>query len=169
LARASKSPEKESEPEAEEAPYVPTPVWVIVASGAWYLCCLDVAALFVKPLDRWISSKFPQEVIEEDDNWKPSLTTIPFGPYLAAGAIVCMLFGPVLEEAIQSYWKSRTGQRAGLQPPNTRKTGSQDRFVAPFTRNLRLAWTISRQTSSQVKPIERERMPRSPIIKKLIC
>jgi leader peptidase (prepilin peptidase)/N-methyltransferase len=132
--QAKKGQQESPQPQEDESPYVPTPVWVVIASGAWYLFCLDVVSLFVKPLDRWIVSKFPQETVEEDDNWKPSVTTIPFGPYLAAGAIVCMLFGPTLESSILDYWKRQTA----VSPPvgtfvKRQSTSIADIFQSPST------------------------------------
>jgi leader peptidase (prepilin peptidase)/N-methyltransferase len=94
-----------------DAPYTPTPVWVVLLSGVWYFLCLDVVGLFFKPLDRWIVSKLPQEVVEEEDDWQPSATTIPFGPYLALGAIFCMLFGSSIQGALNAYWQNATGAR----------------------------------------------------------
>ena len=32
-----------------------------------------------------------EDVSVEDDDWTPTFTTLPFGPYLAIGAIVCMI------------------------------------------------------------------------------
>jgi leader peptidase (prepilin peptidase)/N-methyltransferase len=92
----------------------PTPVGFVLLAGAWYLFCLDVVALFVPPLNRWIESKVPQEVLEEDESWTPSLTTIPFGPYLAAGALVCMLFGGPIENGLRAYWRNATGAGAPM-------------------------------------------------------
>jgi len=95
---------------AEEAPLPPpTPIPIVLLSGAWYLFCLDIVALFVKPLERWVVSKLPQEVVEDEENWEPSLTTIPFGPYLAAGALVCMLFARPIEAGLRSYMEGVTG------------------------------------------------------------
>lgn len=100
------------EPEADEPPYEPTPIWVVFFCGVWYLLCLDVVSLFVKPLDRWVARILPNEAVEEEDDWKPSATTIPFGPYLATGALVCMLFGPQIERSMRSYWANATGRGA---------------------------------------------------------
>lgn len=102
LAKKSKATEGGETDDGEMPP--PTPIWVVLVAGAWYLLLLDVVALFVKPLDRWIVSKLPQEVVEEDDNWKPGLTTIPFGPYLAAGALVCMLFANPIEKKVREHF-----------------------------------------------------------------
>ena len=88
----------------DETPYVPTPVPFVLLAGTWYLLCLDVVAIFVKPLDRWIAAKLPQELVDQDDDWTPSATTIPFGPYLAAGALVCMLFAAPIEKGLRDYF-----------------------------------------------------------------
>ena len=55
-----------------------------------------------------METEIPEIAGEEEDDWKPSLTTIPFGPYLAAGAIVCMVFAPALERELVAYWKHAT-------------------------------------------------------------
>ena len=89
---------------AEEADYAPTPIPVLILSGVWYLFCLDIVALLFPPLKAWIDAKIPSENVEEEDDWKPSATTIPFGPYLAVGALVCMLFATAIEHAIKAYF-----------------------------------------------------------------
>jgi leader peptidase (prepilin peptidase)/N-methyltransferase len=132
---AKKAPEATA---PEEEPYEPTPIWLVAASGAWYFCCLDVVQLFVKPLDTWVRSKFPEE--EEEDDWKPSITTIPFGPYLAAGTLVCMLFGPWLQSQILGYWHERTEQGAALS------------LQTPMPNNFKLGSTILPKPSSHVEP-----------------
>lgn len=105
-----KASDPEAEPAGEDAPHEPTPVWVVFFVGVWYLLCLDVLAMFVRPLDRWVSKLLPSEAVEEEDDWQPSATTIPFGPYLAAGALACMLFGPALESGLRAYWANATGR-----------------------------------------------------------
>lgn len=110
----------------EEAPYMPTPVPLVLLAGVWYLLCLDVVALFIKPLDRWIVSLYPpgflqDETIGEGDDWKPSATTIPFGPYLAAGAIICILFAAAIEKGMRDYFygpsQTEGTVRGGELPP----------------------------------------------------
>jgi leader peptidase (prepilin peptidase)/N-methyltransferase len=109
LAKRNQPAREQAEPQ-DMLPYEPTPIWVVIVCGAWYLCCLDVVALFIKPLDKWISSRLPQEITEEEeDDWRPTSTTIPFGPYLAAGAIACILAGPYIVKIILEYWKRQTG------------------------------------------------------------
>lgn len=91
--------------DGEEEEYQPTPIPLMLLAGTWYLLCLDVVSLVVRPLRLWIESKFPQETIEEEDDWKPTATTIPFGPYLAAGTIVCMLFAAQIEKGLTTYFR----------------------------------------------------------------
>jgi leader peptidase (prepilin peptidase)/N-methyltransferase len=42
----------------------------------------------------------PKTSSEEEDDWRPGPTNLPFGPWLALGALEVMLFGPRLAELI---------------------------------------------------------------------
>ncbi len=89
---------KASESSAEEELPLPEPepLGSLTKLGVVYLLALDVVAIPFPKFYELIGVKSELESEEIDDNWKPTLTTIPFGPYLAAGAIVCMLFaGPI--------------------------------------------------------------------------
>lgn len=93
-----------AEPEsADMVDYQPTPVPLVLLAGAWYLASLDIVALFVPALDKWVMGKFPQEMIDQEDDWKPSATTIPFGPYLAMGTLACMLAASPIEKGMRDY------------------------------------------------------------------
>jgi hypothetical protein len=54
-------------------------------------------------------NRYPAEVLDNNDNWEPSATAIPFGPYLAAGALICMLAGGSIQHGLKSYWDNATG------------------------------------------------------------
>lgn len=82
----------------------PESILSLLLHGAWYLFCLDVVALFIPGIYKWLGEN-PNEENIDDEDWKPSLTTIPFGPYLAAGAIICMLFAAPIERAMSDYWQ----------------------------------------------------------------
>ncbi len=92
---------------AEEEELAPESIGSLIIHGAWYLFCLDIVGIFAPGIYKWIGEN-PSEELIEDDNWKPSLTTIPFGPYLAVGAVVCMLFAPQIEKGLSNYWKTVT-------------------------------------------------------------
>jgi leader peptidase (prepilin peptidase)/N-methyltransferase len=125
LAKKLESPSSsESSENADASVMTPTPIGFIVLSGAWYLFCLDIVSLAVPALNRWISTKIPQEIVEEEENWKPSLTTIPFGPYLAAGAIICMIGGGPIEGAIRNYWEHATGSASDSSATSPAQTRS---------------------------------------------
>lgn len=113
----------------EEEPYdeKPESLSSLIFCGAWYLLCLDVLVLpFPKLSERvealvWKLDGRPAEELAahrasehglEEDNWKPSITTIPFGPYLAAGALLCMLFAGPITTSILGWWDSSTGRSA---------------------------------------------------------
>jgi len=101
LAIASRT-QSEEPPSEDEEEIAPESIVSLLIHGAWYLFCLDIVGIFVPNIYKWIGET-PSEENLEDDDWKPSLTTIPFGPYLAIGAIVCMLFAGPINKAISDY------------------------------------------------------------------
>jgi leader peptidase (prepilin peptidase)/N-methyltransferase len=105
--------------EQDEEPYVDDkePLGSLFGWGVAYLLCVDAFAAVVPPLGRWIEKQLPEGQQEEaEDDWQPSLTTIPFGPYLAIGSIACMLFGNQLLGMVEAYWKHATEPAAMTQP-----------------------------------------------------
>jgi leader peptidase (prepilin peptidase) / N-methyltransferase len=92
----------------EEEDYQPEPIKDLLILGFSYLLCFDVVAIWFPKL--YEKMGYPVEDISVDeDDWQPSMTTIPFGPYLAIGALVCMLFRPELLQLAEGYVKSVTG------------------------------------------------------------
>lgn len=106
IAMAKKVPVPEvTEGEATDDSFPPpTPIPFVFLAGAWYFLCLDIVALFIPALGKWIESKLPQEIVEEGDDWTPSPTAIPFGPYLALGALICMIFATPIEHGLKGYF-----------------------------------------------------------------
>jgi len=98
---------EQAEELAEE--YKPEPIKDLVVLGFCYLISLDVVGIFWPALWKQLGYDPESESIEEDD-WKPSVTTIPFGPYLAIGAITCMVFPGLVSGLWDSYWKRMTGE-----------------------------------------------------------
>jgi leader peptidase (prepilin peptidase) / N-methyltransferase len=103
---ASRKDKSEDAPAHDKFP-APESIGSLLKFGAFYLLCLDCVGVVWHGIYRLIGEGY-QEVNIEDDTWKPSLTTIPFGPYLAAGALACMLFATPLDKAIDEYWQSVT-------------------------------------------------------------
>ncbi len=114
-ARQAKKAGAEGERQQPEADIGPTPVWIVLFNGLWYLLCLDALALVIRPLDKLLKRVLPPEYTSEEveDDWEPSATAIPFGPYLAAGALACMLFGGSIQKAMLNYWDNATGAGPG--------------------------------------------------------
>lgn len=96
-------------PEEEEEPLEPEPLGSLLKCGLGYMLGLDIIGLFVPRLyESWFSE--PADVaLEEMDDFDPEPTAIPFGPYLAVGAIAYTIFGAQIQSAIDSYWRSATG------------------------------------------------------------
>ncbi|RYG67667.1 prepilin peptidase, partial [bacterium] len=91
LAAAGRKPKTEdtaaeTAAEGEEDDWQPEPIRELLVLGISYLLCFDIVAIWWKGLYPRLGFTPEPENIEEDD-WTPSATTIPFGPYLAAGAL----------------------------------------------------------------------------------
>ncbi|CAN5687590.1 hypothetical protein BH11ARM2_BH11ARM2_09900 [soil metagenome] len=95
-------------PKTDEGEYPPESIPHLLKMGLFYFLCLDVIGIFLPKVYNLFGEE-PEEVMIEEDDWKPSATTIPFGPYLALGALACMLFAAPIQEGFENYWASATG------------------------------------------------------------
>ncbi|MEQ1933126.1 MAG: prepilin peptidase [Fimbriimonadaceae bacterium] len=95
--------EAELEETEEEEAYEPESIASLLKSGLGYLIGIDIIGLFsVKLYENWFGEN-PYDVPEDLDTFKPSLTMIPFGPYLALGAIIAAVFSRQLLGAVENY------------------------------------------------------------------
>lgn len=100
---------------------VPETVGSLLKSGLGYVLCIDVVGLVLEGVNRargderlpklyqrWFGEDpYDYSGVEEDP--VVDLTTIPFGPYLAAGAVAAMLAeGPILR-AVRTYFAQFSG------------------------------------------------------------
>lgn len=97
--------------EAHEEAYAPEPVGSILKSGLGYLLCVDVLGLFVPKVYEWWFGENPYAVesVEEEEQ-DVGATMIPFGPYLALGAIVAVLMAKPITGFLLAYWRYATGE-----------------------------------------------------------
>lgn len=104
-------PEVGSEPGAGEAGFdeAPESVGSLLKCGLGYLLAIDALGLAVPKLYKaWFGEDpYAQEAVEEEP--PVSWTMIPFGPYLAAGAIAVALAEPWFRGLLNAYWAYATG------------------------------------------------------------
>lgn len=100
--------EQATEAESEEEEYEPEKIKDLLILGFSYLFCVDILAIW-KPVIYEKMGYPVEEISVEEDDWKPTLTTIPFGPYLAIGALICMIFRTELTSFAEGYIKAITG------------------------------------------------------------
>lgn len=98
------------EEEAEDEPgYEPESIGSLMKCGIGYFLCIDIIGLLYPPLYQKWFGELPFEPIDEEDDFVVENTMIPFGPYLALGAIVAVVFQAQLRGAIDAYIESATG------------------------------------------------------------
>ena len=104
LVASRKSDTNESE-DAEDYEEEPESIGALLKAGLGYLLLIDVFALFIPKLEeKWFGVAYSAEETEGEDDWKPGLTHIPFGPALAVSAIAVALFEPTFRGWVQAYW-----------------------------------------------------------------
>lgn len=102
---ARKPVEEEAGDDEEEDPG-PESIGSLAKSGIGYVLCFDIIGLFLpKFYEKWFGES-PYEPIEEMEEFPIANTMIPFGPYLALGAIVTAVFQSQLTSLVENYLKS---------------------------------------------------------------
>ena len=142
--------QKSRNPDKAEDPYQPPPpesVKDLIVLGGTYLIALDIPAIWFPQIYEKLGYQMQPENIEEDD-WQPSLMTIPFGPYLALGAIICMLFSDGIINVWQNYWRKMT------EPSQISIIVSEASFPTGNGRDMSFRWDVrsSSGLSSLVSP-----------------
>lgn len=100
---------EQDEPDDDQT-YEPESIGSILKCGLGYLLCFDVIGLFVPRFyEAWFGEN-PFAIEEFEEQPQVEQTMIPFGPYLAAGAIVAALFEGPLVGLVSSYWQWASGE-----------------------------------------------------------
>ncbi len=100
LRRRKPTPDEADE---DEGPYEPESIGSLLFSGLGYVLCVDIIGLFIPKLYEWWFKENPRATEEIEDQPEVEPTMIPFGPYLAAGALVTMLFAGPINQAMEAY------------------------------------------------------------------
>lgn len=93
----------------EEENYEPESIGSLLKCGLGYILCIDVIGLFIPKLYMAWFNENPYEPLEDLEDFEADFTMIPFGPYLALGAIVGTVFEKQLLGAVRNYWRWAAG------------------------------------------------------------
>lgn len=104
-ARAIQERKRPSPPEAagEEEFYEPESIGSLFKCGLGYVLCMDIVGLYRVKLYEWWFGENPRAIELPEDEAEVGRTMIPFGPYLALGAIIAMLAEPQLRGFLDLY------------------------------------------------------------------
>ncbi len=99
----------------DDEPPPPESLKSLLLSGLGYVLCIDVIGLFAPKLYMAWFGEDPFMPVQEMDDFEVEPTMIPFGPYLALGAIVATVFQGPLVGGWNAYSKWVTGGPALLE------------------------------------------------------
>jgi leader peptidase (prepilin peptidase)/N-methyltransferase len=111
LVRRREPTAEEHEGEVEDQSYEPESIGSILKCGIGYVLCFDVIGLFIPRFSILWFGEDPYAVESAEEEPDVDATMIPFGPYLALGAIVVALFESPLKGLVSSYWQWATGDK----------------------------------------------------------
>ncbi len=104
LTRARKVKDKHTDtPETAETVSTARILGEVLLVWSW----LDLVFELITAIRR--RGKDPMRTESIDDDWKPGLTTIPFGPYMAVGALLMVFAGSWFAGLWALYWQWATG------------------------------------------------------------
>jgi len=91
----------------------PESIGSLLFCGLGYLLGIDIIGLFIPKLYVAWFKESPDINPEEWQDYPVEHTMIPFGPYLALGAIVATVFATQLQDAVRSYLDWASGRDKG--------------------------------------------------------
>ncbi len=103
LRMMGKVKEPSDEIEDDDEHYEPETIGSLLKCGLGYVLCMDVIGLIVPKVYEWWFAENPYAIEEFEEDPRVELTMIPFGPHLAAGALVAVLFEPQLLKMADLY------------------------------------------------------------------
>lgn len=107
--------QEEAEEQSEEEEYKPESIGSLLFCGLGYLLGIDIIGLFIPKLYIAWFKESPYIGAEEWEDFPVEHTMIPFGPYLALGAIFAAVFSTQLLNGVNAYLNWASGRNTAME------------------------------------------------------